>query len=117
MMKKMITYKYNGTPLKLKWKETKYSIDAIGDGVNYISTISEFLYTSYQKDVIFFSKFNLTNEASATININGLGVKNIIKPNRIWTDIIYLNDILAGTIYRLTYDGIDFHHKDHIQMS
>jgi hypothetical protein len=30
------------------------------------------------------------------------------KTNRIWTDFIYLNDILAGTIYRLTYDGIDF---------
>jgi hypothetical protein len=54
------------------------------------------------------SKFGVTNRASATININGLGVKKYNKTNRIWTYFIYFNDILAGTIYRLTYDGIDF---------
>jgi hypothetical protein len=31
--------------------------------------------------------------------------KKYNKTNRIWTDITSVNDILAGTIYRLTYDG------------
>jgi hypothetical protein len=65
-------------PLGLKKETQVYSIDVIR-WVNYISTISDFLYTSYQK-MLYLSKFNVTNEASATININGLGVKNIIKP-------------------------------------
>jgi hypothetical protein len=58
-MMKMVTYKYNGASWVKERNSQVYSIDAIGDGVNYTSTISDFLYTSYQKDVIFLSKFNL----------------------------------------------------------
>jgi hypothetical protein len=103
-----ITYKYNGTSWVKERNSQVYSIDAIGDGVNYTSTISDFLYTSYQNDVIFLSKFNVTSTDSATININGLGVKNIIKPTVYGLTSSITNDILAGTIYRLTYDGVNF---------
>jgi hypothetical protein len=103
-----ITYKYNGTSWIKERNSQVYSIDAAGDGVNYTSTISDFLYTSYEKDVIFLSKFSVNSTDSATININGLGVKNIIKPTVYGLTSSITNDILAGTIYRLTYDGMSF---------
>jgi hypothetical protein len=53
----------------------------------------------------FLSKFNVTNRSIGNYK-HGLGVKKYNKPT-VWTYFIYFNDILAGTIYRLTYD-IDF---------
>jgi hypothetical protein len=53
---------------------------------------------------IFYLSLMLLTEASATINMDSV-LKNITT-NRM-DCFIYFNDILAGTIYRLTYD-IDF---------
>jgi hypothetical protein len=50
-----ITYKYNGTSWVKERNSQVYSIDAIGDGVNYTSTISDFLYTHHIKRMLYFS--------------------------------------------------------------
>lgn len=49
--------------------------------------------------------FTNGNTGAATINVNSLGAKTIAKNNNV---ALVANDIIAGKIYLLTYDGTDF---------
>lgn len=49
--------------------------------------------------------FTNANTGAATINVNALGAKSITKNNNV---ALVANDIIAGKIYNLTYDGTDF---------
>jgi hypothetical protein len=51
--------------------------------------------------VVAFTTTN-TNTSASTINVNGLGVKNLLKAN---TVALVANDILPSTIYFAVYDG------------
>ncbi len=101
-------YKYDGTTWIKERSSQIYNIETTGGAVNYIATVSDFLYTSYQNDVIFLTRFNITNIDTATIDINGIGVKNIIKPTISGLTSSIANDIIAGIVYSLTYDGTNF---------
>ncbi len=80
-------------------------ISATAAGTNtYTATISPAItaYTSTQR---FFIKFTNANTGAATLNLNGLGAKNLYKG--VITPLIG-GDILAGKILEVTYDGTNF---------
>lgn len=54
-------------------------------------------------EIIF--KASNTNTGASTINVNGLGVKNIYKYTAGALGALAANDIIAGGIYRIVYDG------------
>ena len=80
-------------------------ISATASGTNtYTATIAPAL-TSYPSVGRFFIKFTNTNTGAATINLNGLGAKAITKNG---TDALVSNDITAGQVILLAYDGTQF---------
>jgi len=56
-------------------------------------------------------KFGITNTGAATINVNSLGAKSIVK--RVSTALV-AGDIIANRIYHLIYDGTNFQIQPYI---
>ena len=82
---------------------SKLSATATGTN-NYVATISPAI-TSYVSTQRFFIKFTNANTGISTLNLNGLGVKNLYKG--VNTPLI-AGDILAGKILEVVYDGTNF---------
>lgn len=81
----------------------RFGIDA---GVNdsYVISVTP-PPTSYTGGMMIYFRANTINTGAATININGLGVKTIVK--RVNTTLAN-GDILASMICQLMYDGTNF---------
>jgi len=80
-------------------------IYATASGTNtYTATVSPAI-TSYTTGQVFNIKFTNANTSTATINLNSLGAKSI-KKNA--TEALGVNDIKAGQMYALAYDGTNF---------
>ena len=103
-------YKYEGDYPTGEWFKERfnqvYSVDFTGDGFVYTTTTTTPI--TYEKDIIFLSKFDITNLGSVTININGLGIINVKKPSNSGLVDLLPNDIQPDNIYSLVYDGTYF---------
>lgn len=82
---------------------SKLSATASGTDT-YTATISPAItaYTSTQR---FFIRFTNANTGAATLNLNSLGAKSIVKNG---STALASGDIAAGQIYALAYDGTNF---------
>ncbi len=80
-----------------------YAADAQANDT-YVITLSPVIYAYYTGMQIIF-KANTANTGAATINVNGLGAKTIVK--RLNTALAN-SDILAGMFCLLIYDGTNF---------
>ena len=61
--------------------------------------------TAYTAGQIFYMKATNANTGASTVNVNNLGIKSITKDG---ADALIANDILAGQIIALQYDGTNF---------
>lgn len=91
------------TQTGLQHNAEKYAADA-GANDTYVITLST-APTSYTDGMVVYFKANTANTGAATINVNGLGAKTIVKGvNTTLAD----GDIAALSFNTLIYDGINF---------
>lgn len=91
------------TQTGLQHNAEKYAADA-GSNDTYVITLSP-APTSYTNGMIVYFKANTINTGAATINVNSLGAKTIVKGvNSTLSD----GDIAAGQFCTLIYDGTNF---------
>jgi hypothetical protein len=85
-----------------------YGVDAPGGGDDYVITLSP-APTNYVAGMIVVFKAGDGNVGGCTINVNGLGVRNILRDDD--TDVLVnpaTNNIDANGVYMLIYDGTQF---------
>lgn len=75
-----------------------------GAGNAYVLTPSPAL-TIYNAGDRFYINPNFNNTGPATINVSGLGARNLTKNG---TTALASGDLVAGRIYEITYDGTQF---------
>jgi len=80
-----------------------YAADAEASDA-YAITLSPAV-TAYAAGQTFKFKANTANTGGATLNVNALGAKNILKQNNV---ALATGDIEAGSIVTVTYDGTSF---------
>jgi hypothetical protein len=80
-----------------------YAADAQAND-SYVITLSP-VPASYTTGMMIVFKANTANTTGATLNVNSLGVKNIVK--RVSTTLA-TGDILQGMLCWLVYDGVNF---------
>lgn len=91
------------TQTGLQHNAEKYAADA-GANDTYVIILSP-IPTSYTNGMVVYFKANTANTGAATINVNSLGAKTIVKGvNTALSD----NDILAGQFITIIYDGTNF---------
>ena len=90
----------------VKLVDAAYSGTASGTNIYTVSTVTPasplLAYVTFKH---YYIKFTNANTGAATVNIDGLGAKNIFK---LTTTSLVANDILAGSIGILVYDGTNF---------
>lgn len=84
-------------------KHTGYSV-ATGSANTYIATLNPAL-SAYQEGVSLRLKINAANTGASTVNVNGLGAKEIKKSNG---NDVASGNLKAGSVYTLAYDGTSF---------
>ena len=105
-------YKYHGTFPNGEWKLERitnvfYIEPSSANGITY-STTTDPKFTSYTNDLIFLTKFFTPNVGSASLNINGLGYKQIKIATTAGLRDLILGDIDTTAIYSLSYNGTYF---------
>jgi hypothetical protein len=81
-----------------------FSASAIQGPLDYIATIDTETF-NYTTGVSFWIRYNVTNTGNVTLNINGLGVKNVTK---LGTIALSAGDIIVGKYYPHIFDGTGF---------
>lgn len=82
---------------------TTVSVTTIGTN-NYTGTSTPTI-TAYTIGTIYLTTFGADNTTASTININGLGVLDVLKGNDSGLTFVDAGDIQSGVTYFLTYDG------------
>jgi hypothetical protein len=105
-------YKYQGTFPSGIWKKEKitqvfYIEPTSISGLTY-SVSTDPIFDAYSNDLIFLTKFNTANNGTASININGLGYKDIKIATKNGVRDLIITDIITNGIYSLTYNGTYF---------
>ena len=104
-------YKYEGDYPTGIWKQEKitqvFYIEPSGNGLTY-SVSTDPIFNAYSRDLIFLTKFNTANNGTASININGLGYKDIKIATKNGVRDLIITDIITNGIYSLTYNGTYF---------
>lgn len=80
-----------------------YAADAEASDA-YVITLSP-APSAYATGQVFYFKANTANTTGATLNVNSLGAKNILKNH---DQTLETNDIEAGQIVHVVYDGTQF---------
>ena len=80
------------------------SISTSGSSNTYVLAASR-VVAAYAAGDTYLVKFNHANTGAATINVDGLGAKSIVKNQ---TTALAANDILANMIGLISYDGTNF---------
>lgn len=83
---------------------SRYAEDASSTPNVVVATLSP-APAAYAKGQSFLVKVARTNTGAATLNLNGLGGKPIVRQSGLPLDG---GDLIAGGIYLLTYDGTSF---------
>lgn len=105
-------YKYEGTYSTGEWKRESitqvfYIEPSTLTGATYSATTSP-TFVNYNTSLIMLAKFGATNSGTASINLNGIGYKEIKKNTPSGLLSLSAEDIKPGCIYSLAYDGTDF---------
>jgi len=88
-------------------------VSAIAAGTNtYTATINPAI-TSYENTQVFSIKFTNANTGKATLNLNGLGAKPLLKNG---SKELLAGDIAAGQIYGVAYDGTNLQLDGHTSL-
>lgn len=91
------------TELQIQNSTHSYAADAGGTD-DYAITLNPAV-TAYATGQRFAFKANTANTTGATLNVNGLGTKTIVKH---FNATLATNDIKAGSIVEVYYDGTNF---------
>lgn len=91
------------TQTGLQHNAEKYAADA-GANDTYVVTLSP-VPTSYTNGMVVYFKANTINTGAATLNVNSLGAKTIVKGV---STTLADGDILAGQFCTVIYDGTNF---------
>lgn len=81
---------------------------AAGGSANAITVTLDPALASYETPTRIIFKATATNTTGATINVNGLGAKNIYKFTAGTLGAIVAGDIVNGGVYEVIYDGTQF---------
>ena len=105
-------YKYEGTYPTGEWKRESitqvfYIEPSTVTGATY-SAITSPTFANYSTSLIMLAKFGATNSGTASINLNGIGYKEIKKNTTSGLLGLSAEDIKPGCIYSLAYDGTNF---------
>ncbi len=82
-----------------------YCADAAGSGTTYTCTVTGL--TAYTTGMLATFVPGTASSGASTINMTSLGAKSIIFANTTGT-AMGTNDLLAGGVYQLEYDGTNF---------
>lgn len=63
---------------------------------------------AYTSGLSFVAKMNATNTGASTLNVDGLGAKNIYKRSGSAISAVVAGDLVSGAFYRFDYDGTQF---------
>lgn len=92
---------YDGTNIQIDIEEAAIPYGAAAGTDTYtVTTVPATL--AYQTGRPFFAKYANTNTGAATLNVNGLGAKDLKKSA---STALAASDIVVGRIYRHVYDG------------
>lgn len=105
-------YRYEGTYSTGQWykervNQVRYLSASSVNGTNYTITTGDFF--TYSTEVVYLVQFATSNAGNTTtLNINGLGQKNMRKQNAIGLSDFSKNDLNTTGVYNLVYDGTNF---------
>jgi hypothetical protein len=105
-------YRYEGTYSTGQWYKERvnqvrsFSASSV-DGITYNITSGDFF--TYSTEVVYLVQFGTANSGStASLNINGLGIKSLKKQSLSGLIDFTPNDINSNSIYSLIFDGSYF---------
>lgn len=81
-----------------------YGGTTAGSANTYTLTVSGFGGTQYDAGLALFVKFHAANTSASTLNLNGLGAKNVFIAGAAATN----GAIAINTVALLIYDGVQF---------
>lgn len=105
-------YRYEGTYSTGQWykervNQVRHLSASSVNGTDYTITTGDFF--TYSSEAVYLIQFGTSNSgSSATLNINGLGQKNLKKQNVSGLSDFTPNDINSSNVYNLVYDGTLF---------
>lgn len=105
-------YRYEGTYSTGQWykervNQVRYLSASSINGVDYTITTGDFF--TYSTEAVYLVQFGTANSGSTTtLNINGLGQKDLRKQNAIGLSDFSKNDLNQVGVYNLIYDGVNF---------
>ena len=79
-----------------------------GGTANAITATLDPVPLSYFTNMTVIFKAGTTNTGAATLNVNGLGVRNILKVSSGALGALAAGDLTAGAYYTVRYDGTQF---------
>lgn len=85
-----------------------FNFAVAGGSANAITVSLAPVVASYSQPLSFSFKATATNTGATTINVNGLGTKNIYKVFGGSLIALVAGDIINGVIYEVVYDGVQF---------
>lgn len=84
------------------------SVGGTGDAITLTNTFPVLAYAAPLKQVF---KAGANNTTAVTVNVDGLGTKNVKKMNNGALAALVANDIVSGGVYEIWYDGTQFQIK------
>jgi hypothetical protein len=105
-------YRYEGTYSTGQWykervNQVRHLSASSVNGVDYTITTGDFF--TYSSEAVYLIQFGTSNSgSSATLNINGLGQKDMKKQDASGISDLLVNDLNSSNIYNLVYDGTKF---------
>lgn len=105
-------YRYEGTYSTGQWykerlNQVRHLSASSVNGVDYTITTGDFF--TYSSEAVYLIQFGTSNSgSSATLNINGLGQKDMKKQDTSGISDLLTNDLNSSNIYNLVYDGTKF---------
>jgi hypothetical protein len=95
--------------VKRFWDRLNCTVTATGASNAYVYTPANTAYpTAYVAGETYCFKAGFTNSGAATININGLGAKNIYKASAGGPVALTGGEIATGNLAAISYDGTEF---------
>lgn len=89
-------------------RQNAFIFATAGGSANALTATISPVPASYSQPLSVKVKATATNTGATTINVNGLGTKNIYKLKSGVLVPLEANDIISGVIYDLVYDGTQF---------
>lgn len=89
-------------------QQDTYAFSVAGGTANALTVTLLPVPSGYAQPLRFRFKATGTNTGATTIDVNSLGVKNILRMNAGSLSALTAGDIVTGGIYEVIYDGVQF---------